>query len=175
MIWMDSKLNKIWEDFSKDYAFAKATIRDCSWDDAKDSYLLDSSKGAFDFDKISEEVSKNILRCKKPKSVDCLYIDNDNLFLVEFKNSTKNKWDDIKMKVQDTILLLNYLYNFSNSEFKSIQVIIVTAKSDSPNRGNRRHLDSRAQSSCPSRLLFLEKVYQVNISTVECDKYAESV
>lgn len=166
-----SKIGEFWFSFSQNYTYAKRTIKECSYDDAKDEHLVSIEKEAFNFDIISEEIAKFYYQCKKPKSVDCIFQKDDTIYLVEFKNSGNNKWDEIKLKVHDTMLLLDSVYDLSILDHKSMKVIVVTKNSEDPRKRISNHLNRRAGSSCPSRLKFLKDAYKVDISTVMSDEF----
>ena len=141
--------------------------------------LIDLAKPAIHFDKISDILVKERLKIElKPKSIDCLYIDNGLLTLVEFKNtiSINKKIDDIKMKIHDTLLLLNYLYHFDDSDFRLIEIVIVRKKAPvASNQKSSRHLMKLAESSCPPRLKFLQKAYRIKISSMNQDEYSNRI
>lgn len=166
-----NKICDFWQSLSNNYSSSKKTIKHCSYDDAKNEYLVTIETEAFDFDEISEEVAKSHYQCKKPKSVDCIFLKDQIIHLVEFKNSGNNKWEDIKMKVHDTMLLLDSVYDLNISDHQSMKVIVVTKKSEDPRTRMSHHMNKLAGSSCPSKLKFLKDAYKVDISTVMSDEF----
>lgn len=166
-----NKIGDFWHSLSHTYSSSKKTIKLCSYDDAKKEYLVTIEREAFDFDEISEEVAKFHYQCIKPRSVDCVFLKDQIIYLVEFKNSSKNKWDDLKMKVHDTMLLLDSVYDFNISDHQSMKVIIVTKNCEDPRARMSHHMNKIAGSSCPSRLKFLKDAYNVDISTVMSDEF----
>ena len=176
---MNSKFENIWKDFSEDQSIGISTIEDCSFDDDNKVVLINSEKPAINFDKASEVLVKRLDIRQKPKSVDCLYLENEWLILTEFKNITKinKKIDDIKLKIHDSLLLLNFLYKFDEDDFRFTEIIIVQ-KGNAPVASNQKsssHLKGLANSSCPPRLKFLQKGYRIKISSMYQDEYLKRI
>ena len=133
-------------------------------------YLIDSDKEAIDFDLVSEALTKE-LKVQKPKSVDCLYVEAEKLFLVEFKNQKKINKDDIKLKIYDSLSLLNYFYKLDEGEI--IEMIIVR-KGNAPTSTAveiSSYLNVLADSHCPTWLKFIEQTHRVKISMIYQDEY----
>jgi len=110
--------------------------------------------------------------------MDCLYVEDDVLFLVEFKNVVKinKKIDDIKMKIHDTMSMMNYFYDFNDLDFELIKIVIVNKPSESSPTGMfGKHMNQISKSSCPPRLIFLEKVYRIKISVMDSDEFLEKM
>jgi len=173
-----NKFDQIWNDLKNEFS---STIKDCSFDDDNKVYLIDEDlrKVVVDFDEVAKYWAKNKLGCETPKSMDCLYVKEKKLHLVEFKNQKHIKkreyLDGIKPKIHDTLSILNYFYSFEQSDFERIEVTIVHKEKNTPKEVGRRNLDKKADSSCPSALKFLQKVYQIKISKLTITEFIKSL
>ena len=173
---MPSKFNQIWDDLKNEFQFS--TIKDCSFDTDNKVYLIDQDleKAVFDFDHVTEEWAREKLGCRKPRSVDALYMESDNLHLVEFKNQVDIDHNKVKAKIHDTLSLLNYFYKFKQSDFEKIKITLVrNGKKVSPKGVGHRRLDKKSGSSCPPSLEFLQKVYRIKISKVTKDEFLQKL
>jgi len=173
---MVHKFERIWNDFSE--ILEISTIKDCSFAGSSQTYLIDSSKQAIDFNKVSEALVREKLNIKlKPKTLDCIYLDAGLLVLVEFTNSLNKQLDDIKLKIHDSLLLLNFLYNFDENDLRSIEIILVRKGNAAvaSNQRSNNHLKNLADSSCPPSLKFLQKAYRIKISSMCQDEYLKRI
>lgn len=90
--------------FIREYSSYKSTFKITSFDDEnKVNLCTDESQEVVNFDRIIE--NKYPDSNKRPKSFDALYIDNSDIYCIEFKNQkpaqlNKNK-DEIKGKIED--------------------------------------------------------------------------
>lgn len=64
----------------------KSTLKDTSFDDAGNDYLLDDMQEVLDFDEVSKQVAEQLRLGNQPRSCDALYIGKDFIYLLEFKN-----------------------------------------------------------------------------------------
>lgn len=176
---MENKLTQIWEDLESE--FDLSNIRECSFGgpEGKKIHLVDSNKVAFNFDKVTEVWAKEKLKCHTqaiPKSVDCVYVEEDYLFLVEFKNTTKIDNSDVKAKIHDSLSLLNYFYTFEQLDFQRIEVVLVRKEKESTSKElMHKRLNQLSNSSCPPSLDFLQKVYRIKISKMTCHEFLQYI
>ena len=115
-----------------------------------------------------------------PKSIDCLYIKEGTLYLVEFKNKFKiargDYLDDIKPKIHDSLSSLNHFYKLNESDFQQIEIIIVhKAKKSISKSVSHERLNKKSASSCPNPLIFLQNVYRIKISKMTSDEFFQKI
>jgi len=121
---MKDKFSRVWGDLVNNENVGLSNIRECSYDKDNDMYLIDSKKDTINFDKASEVLAKK-LRVNKPSSVDSLYVQDEMLYLVEFKNTFDPKPDEIRVKVHDTLAILKLSEYITDSDYSFIKIIIV--------------------------------------------------
>ena len=177
---MTSKFAQIWDDLKSEFPYS--TIKECSLDDSKKdvrTYLVeaDINGDVFDFDEIKESWAKNKFECEDPKSLDCLYVKNETLYLVEFKNKVKIKKQeylgDIKLKIHDSLSMLNYLYGFEKTDFQQIEVIIVSKASSEVQFS--KYMNKISGVSCPKALEFIQTIYRIKISKMTNDEFLQKI
>ena len=89
--------------FQKEYVQYRSTFKETSFDDNNEVYLCnDESQNVINFDKILEKKYPD--SNKRPKSFDALYIYNDLLFCVEFKNQKPSQIAKSKEDIQGKLL-----------------------------------------------------------------------
>ena len=170
------KFDQIWEDLKDEFSYS--TIKECSYDDENDVHLIDFEldKVVFNFDQISETWAQKRLGCRKPKSIDTIYIDDGKLHLIEFKNTSRVDHRDVKAKIHDSLALLNYFYEFEQSDFNRIEIILVRKEKPKSSKAvMRKHANYKSESNCPPSLEFLQKVYRVNISKITNDDFLQYI
>jgi len=176
-----NKFDQIWDDLKSEFS---STIKECSFDEDNKVYLidLDLEKVVVCFDDVAKNWAKdeNKLDCETPKSMDCLYVKDKKLCLVEFKNKKHIKkreyLNGIKPKIHDTLSILNYYYGFEKSDFAGIEVMIVHKEKEvSPKKESHNRLSKIADSSCPPSLEFLQKVYRIKISKITSVEFLENL
>jgi len=87
--------------FQKEYSQYRSTFKETSFDDNNEIYLCnDESQNVINFDKILE--LKYPDSNKRPKSFDALYVYNNLLFCIEFKNQKPSQIDN--REIQDKLL-----------------------------------------------------------------------
>ena len=192
---MNDQFSNIWGDLSNRVGLS--TIRDCSRGGKSDSeYMVSSEKEAikFDFDGTKDKSAIEVLMAgwfheweKKgwqktiPKGVDCLYIQNGKLFLVEFKNQTKVDNKDVKIKIHDTLALLSSFYSIERSEFSQIEIILIRkfkSTSSYASKKNMRDFVNKKANFVPrfsTHMDFLQKVYQTKISVLSPTDYEKLI
>ena len=182
---MKDKLSNIWGDLSKKVGLS--TIRKCSF--GNDKLFIESDKAVINFDDAKQVLMKEWFEEWKRKnwrtaeftSVDCLYIQNDKLFLVEFKNTENVNNKDVKIKIQDTLALLSRFYSIERNEFSHIEIILVRKfKSTSAYNAKRsiREFPNKKANYVPrfsTHLDFLQKVYQTKISVLSPTDYEKLI
>ena len=180
---MKDKFTNIWGDLSK--RVGVTTIQECSKDE--DIYLVNSTVEAIKFDCDGNSIGKNVIdvlmldwfnewKKKKwhkniPRGVDCLYVKDETLFLVEFKNQAKVDYVEIKGKIYDTLALLSFFYSLDRSEFSDIEILIVKKFS----RNEEMELIINRKTKKPRRISthldFLQKIYQTKITVLSPIEY----
>lgn len=63
-----------------------STLKQTSKDDAGHAYLLSDMQEVYDFDEVSKQVSAQLRLGRQPRSCDALYIGEEYIYLLEFKN-----------------------------------------------------------------------------------------
>lgn len=173
-------IKKLEDKFKSEYIQYFKPISECSEDDSNKIALIDCEEPKmFHFDKISGQVMKEQYKCNETRSIDSIYFKDGRLFLIEFKNTKKIKTDQIKMKFHDSMLILHDHFYFTKSDFRNTEFIIVSKKdtlSMKENEGRagiREHLNKLAKSSCPAKLLFLEKGYGIKVSHMSVEEVSK--
>jgi len=83
--------------FQKEYSQYQSTFKETSYDDNNSIYLCkDKSQIVINFDKILQ--SKYPDSNQRPKSFDALYIYNNLIFCIEFKNQKPSQIDNLEVK-----------------------------------------------------------------------------
>ena len=83
--------------FQKEYSQYQSTFKNTSFDDNNKVYLCrDESQNVINFDKILKSKYPN--SNKRPKSFDALYIYNNLLFCIEFKNQKPSQIDNVDIQ-----------------------------------------------------------------------------
>jgi hypothetical protein len=86
--------------FLKEYSKYKSTFKETSFDSSNNYELCkDETQSVINFDKIVEERYPD--SNKRPKSFDALFIYQDNIFCIEFKNEKKPDKKEIEDKIVD--------------------------------------------------------------------------
>ncbi len=96
--------------FLKTYNNYLSTFKDTSYDSENDEYLcMDTDNKVIDYDRIIAEKYPD--SNQRPKSFDAIYIQDENIYLIEFKNEKKpNKKEITDKLVQGKKELDNLLY-----------------------------------------------------------------
>lgn len=103
----------------------KTILKKTSYDKTNKIYMTDSSIEVVDFDKVKEEYCSPLKLNEPPKSCDALYLKENKVFLIEFKNGIVNTFD-VRKKIYDSILLFTDLTNCGISQTrKDIEYILV--------------------------------------------------
>lgn len=133
------------------------TIKDCSLDtsNGKKYYLVSQNEQVVDFDEIKRLFCNNFLQVTENamKSVDCYFeLQNNHAYIVEFKNrkiSTKLE-NDLKLKLKDTLLILNQNFQKDMLYFKDrLNYIVVYSyeKNEIKNRNFKEKIFKKASKS----------------------------
>jgi hypothetical protein len=108
--------------FLKKYSNFESTFKETSLDSENGQYLcVDESQSVINFDKIVEKKypDSNI----RPKSFDTLFVYENDIFCIEFKNETKPNKKQIKDKLLDGKKELNLLLSNLNISHKNYRFI----------------------------------------------------
>ena len=112
--------------FIRKYQKFNSTFKITSFDSDNNEYLcMDESQEVINYDKIIEEKypDSNI----RPKTFDSIYIDNTNIYLVEFKNEKKPNKKEIEDKLLAGKKELDRLFKDLNISKKEYQFIFCLA------------------------------------------------
>jgi len=122
---MTSNAKKIYDKLCAVYPQALESISNLSFNsDGKKSFIISTEVG-FNFDKVS-----NLAPChpqgKKEKSPDALFLANDTLYFIEFKEGGAKK-EDIRMKIHEGIttlfcFTLKHLPEISREDFLGLHI-----------------------------------------------------
>ncbi|MEB5959223.1 hypothetical protein MXL39_03050 [Enterobacter sichuanensis] len=116
---------KIYNKLCEIYPSALETVSNLSFNSDGNKNFIISDEIGFNFDKVY-----NLSAChpdgKKEKSPDCLFLVDDILYFVEFKEG-KAKKDDIRMKIHEGIttlfcFVLKHLPDISREEFFKLDI-----------------------------------------------------
>jgi len=122
---MTSNAKKIYDKLCDIYPSALESITDLSFNTDGNKRFVISDELGFNFDKVS-----NLAPChpqgKKEKSPDALFLANDILYFVEFKEGSAKK-EDIRMKIHEGIttlfcFVLKHLPEISREDFLSLHI-----------------------------------------------------
>ena len=170
---MTDKLSHLWGDLSEKVGFS--TITKCSEDDDKKVHLIKSEKMVINFDEVSRVLAKE-LQVAKPSSVDTLYIQDGLLYLVEFKNTTTPKPDEVRVKVHDTLAILKLSGYITDDDHQFIKMILVRKFKGTARKERRRLENAGLQLQLKKGLDFLQKAYPlVEFFDMNPDDYSESI
>lgn len=103
------------------------TIYNCSMDSSHNTALVDDNNKLINFDKVTKKYSRqNSVINNCPQSLDSLYIGENAVFFIEFKNKKKIDKVDIKNKIYSSIYVLMDICDL-NTDFirENIQFILV--------------------------------------------------
>lgn len=111
------------------YNQIKSTLTETSKDDDGNS-VIESTQEVYDFDEIAQAVAKDYRISKPQRSCDALYIkDNDNIFLLEFKNTRSSRVPrkSLKEKAYDSIMTLMFAFfpEYSLNDIKNKVTLVV--------------------------------------------------
>ena len=170
---MKDKFSHIWGDLSKRGGLS--TITQCSYDDDNKVYLIKSEKEVIHFDEVSKELAK-ALQVNKPSSVDALYIQDDMLYLVEFKNTRNPKPDEVRVKVHDTLAILKLSNLITSADHQFIKVILVRKFKGTAIKERRRLKNAGIPLRLKMGLDFLKKVYpSIEFFDMSPDEYKKLI
>jgi len=170
---MADKFSLLWGDLSEKVELS--TITKCSEDDDKKEYLVKSEKVVINFDEVSKILAKE-LQVAKPSSVDTLYVQDGLLYLIEFKNTTKPKPDEVRVKVHDTLAILALSGYITDADHHFIKMILVRKFKGTARKEGRRLENAGLQPQLRKGLDFLQKVYPfVEFFDMSPDDYKELI
>ena len=114
--------------FLKTFSLYQSSFKETSFDDNNEIYLCnDESQNVINFDKILE--SKYPDTNTRPKSFDALYVYNDLLFCIEFKNQKPSQIDnlDIQSKLlsgKEELLILFQELNIQVNTYTFVYCVV---------------------------------------------------
>lgn len=97
----------------KHFLEATSTVKDVSYDDSNKIYMSDSGLVVYDFDKIKDWYASTLAGDGNKLDVesnDALYIDDDNVLFIEFKNGNIDRNKDrnaLKRKIYDSCVIIS--------------------------------------------------------------------
>ena len=171
---MIGKFSYVWGNLSN--KVGTSTIRKCSYGGPVGSktYLVESEKIVINFDDASEALAEQ-LQVKKPDSVDALYIQDERLYLVEFKNTDDPNYEQVKMKIHDTLAILMRFDYITYSDLPFINIILVR-KFKSKEKRNMHHIKKAGKvPRLKLKLNFIQKVYQTNVFDISPEEYKKLI
>lgn len=168
-------LNNITKDFIKKEYFD--TLSEISLDDSNEVSFFESSKKYINFD---GKLIKYRFPDKQLKACDLLVCKNNIVYLIEFKNSTRNKLNNssqkinLKQKASESwmiIIKLLYEYNISLDEFlKKYKLILVIIYKTPEFTNNKAKIYSRIKEDKISIQFGLERYKDFYDEIITTDK-----
>lgn len=138
--------------------FNESTFTQCSLDTANQYILINNlTVKIFNFDEIKENLVKLLPnpKCMEPDSLDSLFLGKNDLVFFEFKN-TELKYDEIRMKIYESISLICNQYSLNNNDIKGSTIYLIH-RTDNPS--THRYTNGL----CPNKLFFVEDVLGIKI------------
>lgn len=155
-------------------AFSESTFEECSLDTSNSCSLINNSDlGVYNFDSITEVLVKQHLdnpKCKIPDSLDSLYLEEESIIFVEFKNIFWHKInsDEIRMKIYESIALICKIYDLNRDDIKDTKIYIIhKSNADKP----ETHMFTNGL--CPNNFFFLEETLGVEILRYDATNFEE--
>lgn len=99
------------EHLKKFSEYKTSTLKELSYDDKKNVFMIDLDAEAINFDKVKEKYIKNLKLSDTPSSNDALVLEySGRIFFVEFKNGNLQK-EVFKLgkKIYDSVLIFTDL------------------------------------------------------------------
>ena len=108
------------------------TISNCSIDSSHNTLLVDDNNELINFDKVTNKYSRqNSIIKNCPQSIDSLYISENAIFFIEFKNKKKIDKVDIKNKIYSSVYILMDIYGLTTDFVReNIQFILIYKQVD---------------------------------------------
>ena len=144
---------------------AFTTFKQCSFDEEHQSFICaNETIRVFDLDEVKEAFSKG--KYSAPMSMDALWIDHEQqtLHIVEFKNVKKlegSKKKDIRLKILDTLLLLNGELKVNQRSHAKMSFIIVRTLGEKDRVAY--HVMAKARKYTPAYLNYVTKLTGIDV------------
>ena len=108
------------------------TISNCSMDSSHNTALVNDNHELINFDKVTNKYSRqNSVAKNCPQSLDSLYVVENTVFFIEFKNKKKIGKVDIKNKIYSSVYILMDIYNLTTDFVReNVQFILVYKQVD---------------------------------------------
>ena len=176
--------------FAQTYPNTLITLREASYDRTNNAYLTNLSYLVYDFDKIKEqyvkEISQALTTCTISfRSNDALYIKNNTLIFIEFKNgniASHLKKEEVRSKISESLLILTDILDAQLHEIrKDCYYILVYNRQNNPIFETQRNTPINQIGTYLARLsntnhlingfdryrVFFHEVYTINESELE--------
>lgn len=127
---------------------SKTTLKEVSYDDANDEYMVELEIDVIDFDKVKELYCSSLKLSESPKSCDALLIDEKNSVFIEFKNGEVDTYD-IRKKIYESLLIFSDITGCTIGETrkKLDYILVYNEESNNKNRGHRDFIKNNIPSS----------------------------
>lgn len=121
---------------------SKSTLKATSKDDESGEFMTQSEIEVIDFDKVKEKYQRKIKSDGTPSSNDALFICEDKIYFIEFKNGVVNQ-RNVRLKMFDSLWMFTDIIEQKISFIRTnVKYILVYNKAKNP---------SKTQSSSASR------------------------
>lgn len=112
--------------FTQEYQKFKSTFKNTSYDNENDEYLcMNEDYEVIDFDKLIEYMYPN--SNLRPKTFDAIYIEDNKIYLIEFKNEKKPDKKEIEGKLVAGKKELDKIFsslNIARSKYKFVFCLV---------------------------------------------------
>lgn len=149
------------------------TLRETSYDSSNDEYVTECDAKVIDFDKFTDKFFKHYCqKYKVPKSVDSVFIVDDEWYLIEFKNGTTNRADIVNKFAHSLLVLMRNENMCIADTISKVNFILVC---DEENKSLKLIRDSITKKANKERIrMCLEQFknsYFKNVYTLERDEF----
>lgn len=127
----------------KDYIENECSLKECSKDVRNPqhvAYLTELEHECINFDDVMKKYCQLTKLSGSLCSADSIFFKNQILYIVEFKNQKSQdiKWNDISLKMHESLFLLKELLPISDSDLKGLEMIVVYKN----NPTNQKRIDA---------------------------------
>ncbi|WP_342630362.1 hypothetical protein [Lactococcus lactis] len=147
----------------KDYIESECSLKECSKDDRNTqhvAYLTELEHTCINFDDVMKKYCKLEKLSGSLCSADSIFFKNQTLYIVEFKNQKSQdiKWNDISLKMHESIFLLKELLPIEDCDLKGLEMIVVYKN----NPTHQRKIDA-LRKNMSTRISNPDKIDRLNI------------
>lgn len=183
MLMVSKIISTILYDFNKRFSECLSDIKTCSYDSNSKIYFVNSNYTCYNFDKISETIF-NRHDYEKMQSVDTILplipVDRESkLYLIEFKNSKKIPYADIKGKILSSLFILENFYELQKDDYKRIvTVTVVKSRKSKKYLENIRQHQAKRSGESPYKVenfRILEDFYGIESFKYTPEKFIEFI